>query len=412
MFYFFYYFPTGLDVRPRRDVWATWMILGACVSAFLVQKLFPMAFWMNYSSLVFVPAAPSPSAFLLNAYFHGGWIHLASNLITLAVFGPVLEDRLGSRRFLLLYHLANVLANTVQGAIILLAMPAQAHFGVLGASGALAGLLGLFAVRFYFARLRLAYWAFLPLQAITRWGTATIPALFAIVLWFGMQLGLALLQAEGAGAGVACGSHLGGLVAGTCIAFALRLHVDGAVELRFHRGRRYLDRALWYPAQGEFIEYVRRQPTDVQGHLELARTYRLTGRQPQADHHYRTACRLMAAGKRFDRVEEIYVEAEKGNSHFVLEAPLQLQLAQMLEKSLKNEAAARAWGRLADTSPRSPQAPLALYRAARLAARTPGGELHAVQLLQRLSETYPEAAEAALAADDLRQRDPALRSAA
>jgi tetratricopeptide (TPR) repeat protein len=226
-----------------------------------------------------------------------------------------------------------------------------------------------------------------------------------------MQLGFALLQREGVGAGVACGSHLGGLVAGACIAFALRLHVDGAVELRFHRGRRYLDQALWYPAQGEFIEYVRRQPTDVQGHLELARTYRLTGRQPQADHHYRTACRLAAQAKRLDQVEEFYIEAEKGNSHFALEPPLQLQLAQVLEKSLKAEAAARAWGRFADSAPRAAQAPLALYRAARLAAQT-GGEQHAIRLLQRLSETYPEAPESALAEDDLRQLDSAQLVAA
>jgi len=403
MFYFFYYFPLGLDVRPRREVGATWFVLGACVGAFLVQRLVPQLFWANYNSLVFVPAAPSLSSFVLNAYFHGGWLHIASNMITLAVFGPVLEDRLGARRFLLLYHVANVIANAVQGAIVLTAMPAHAGYGVLGASGALAGLLGLFAVRFYFARLRVGYWAFLPLQGINRWGTVHVPAAFAITVWFGTQLGIALLQREGAGAGVACGSHLGGLVSGALIAIVLQLHVQGACELRLHRGRNYLDHAHWYAAQGEFIEYVRRQPKDEQGHLELARTYRLTGRHPQADHHYREAARIVAAAKRFDRVEEIYVEAEKGNSRFALDPPMQVQLAQILERSFKPERASRAWARLAESAPHAEQAPHALYRAARLAPQDAGGELRAQHLLERLVETYPDATEAEIARDDLRQ---------
>lgn len=407
MFYFFYYFPLGLDVRPRREVWATWAILGACVAGFLVQRFAPLLFWANYEAFVFVPAAPSPSSFVLNAYVHGGWLHLVSNMISLAVFGAPLEERIGAKRFLLLYHVANIMANVFQGAVIHVWMPQLASAGVLGASGAISGLMGLFVLRLHFARLRLGYWAFLPLQAYTRCGTAFVPVGFAVAVWFLIQLGLALVQLGGAAAGVAVGSHLGGLAAGMGLGTLLHLRRAAAAEQNLHRGRRYLDRAAWFAAQGEFIEYVRRQPQDEEGHLELARTYRLTGRQILADQHYRQACHLLAAAKRFDRVEEVYVEAEKGSPTFTLAAAPQLQLAQLLERSLKRSQAATAYARFANRHPEDASASLALYRAARLSAQLPDLAWQAPTLFVRLVEHYPYSAEAGLARTELRQFEAA-----
>jgi membrane associated rhomboid family serine protease len=397
MFYFFYYFPIGLDLRSQRRPWATWAIAAACVAGFLLQRLDPELFWANSGALLFVPRSPSPSSLLLNAYFHGGWLHLVSNLVTLFVFGPVLEDRLGWRRYLVFYHAANVAANLMQGALVLIFQPAQATFGVLGASGALAGLLGFFAVRMYFARLRVAYWTFLPLQAFTRAGAVMVPASFAIGVWFMLQLAMAMLQREGVGAGIACGSHLGGLLAGFALAQSSDARRAARAEAHLQRGRSYLDRAAWYAAQGEFIEYVRAFPGDVQGHLELARTYRLTGRHPLADQHYRRACQLHARQRRLDRVEETALEAERGNPRFVLDPKVQLQLARALERSFKNEIAARAYLRFAETYAEAAQTPWCLYRAARLASRDTAGRVRAENLYKRLLERYPLSPEAALA---------------
>jgi membrane associated rhomboid family serine protease len=373
MFYFFYYFPLGLDLRPQRRARATWTIFGACVATFLLQRTWPLFFWANWESLVFVPAAPSPSSLVLNAYLHGSWLHLASNLLTLAVFGPALEERLGARRFVLLFTACNILANCVQATLVMLVQPHMATAGVLGASGAIAGLLGLFLVRAHFARLRVGWWVFMPLQAYTRCGIALVPSACAIVAWFVIQAGMALLQNEGVAAGVACGSHLGGVVAGALLGLAYGLHRAARAESRLHAGRRYRDRSHWFAAQGEFLEYVRRQPNDEIGHLELARTYRLTGRHPQADHSYRRACALAARAKRLDRVEEIVAEATRGNWRFVLEPAAQLQHAHALERALKLDAARRAYERLAEEHPRAAETPTALLRAARLAASRRAG---------------------------------------
>jgi membrane associated rhomboid family serine protease len=391
MFYFFYYFPLGLDLRPQRPAPVTWGLVGACVTVFVLQQAAPHFFWANWESLAYIPAGPSVSSLVLNAYLHGGWLHLISNMLTLAVFGPALEERLGGRRFFALYHLCNVVANLVQGALVLTVQPHMAGAGVLGASGAIAGLLGLFLVRAPFARLRVGWWLFMPLHAYTRGGVALVPAAFAILAWFMIQLGMTLLQNEGVAAGVACGSHLGGLAAGVGFALLYGLRRAALAERWLHSARRYRDRSHWFAAQGDFLEYVRCQPHDDIGHLELARTYRLTGCHALADRSYRDACALLARAKRFDRVDEIVAEARRGHSRFVLAPAAQLVYAQSLERALRPQEALAAYERLVSEHPQAAEVPLALYRAARLAPPE-----QAASLRRDLQVSHPLSAEARL----------------
>jgi membrane associated rhomboid family serine protease len=396
MFYFFYYFPLGFDVRARRRAWATWGLVGATLLGFALARLFPAWIWEQYESLVYVPDFPRASALLLNAYLHADWLHWISNMISLVVFGPALEDRLGARRFLLLYHACNVCGNLVQGAMAHALLPGTSGYGILGASGAISGLVGLFVVRLYFARLRVAYWAFMPLQAYTRAGSRQISVGAAVFLWLLMQLAVVLTQTQGAAVQVAAGSHLGGLAAGVGFALTLGLRRQAMAEQHLHRGRSYLARAQWYAAQGELIAYVRRRPGDPEGRLELARTYRLTDDHNLADEQYRVACEQLARGRRIDRVEQIMREAERGRPDFVLRAGLQLRVAQLLERALKPDAAEQAYTSYWRRYPSASGVPVALYRASRLAQRRGAHQL-AAELLNRLRLQHPDALETELA---------------
>jgi len=248
-------------------------------------------------------------------------------------------------------------------------------------------------VRLYFAHLRVGYWAFMPLQAINRAGIVRLPVTFAVVIWFLTQLGITLTQTQGAAAQVAAASHLGGLMSGIALALLLRLRAQGISEGHLHRGRRWLDDAQWFAAQGEFLDYVHRCPQDPEGHLELARTYRLTDRHHQADRHYRAACARLAQRGRMDRLVEVYHEAERGHPHFVLTEKLQHQLSRLLERSLCLEEAERAWRNLAVHFPTGTSASLALYRAAQLADET-GHAFRAVETLRDLVDSYPDSSEA------------------
>ncbi|HZM17223.1 MAG TPA: rhomboid family intramembrane serine protease [Candidatus Krumholzibacteria bacterium] len=396
MFYFFFYYPLGLDVRPTRPVWLTWSLAGTALLLFAVTLLDPAWFLAHQESLIYVPAHPTLAALLSSAFMHGDWLHLSSNLLALGVFGPALEARLGAWRFAAVFAVCHVAGNLVQGAMALLWFPDTAGWGVLGASGALSGLLGVFLVRLHWARLRVGYWAFLPLQAYTQAGTRTLPVLAAVGLWFLLQLGLAAAQLQGAAASVAVGSHLGGLMAGIGMGWLLGLRGEGAAEQHLQQGRRHFGSAAWYPAQGEFLAYVRRCPEDPEGHLELARSFRLTARHGEAETHFRRACAGFALQKRLDRLEEAHREAARGNPDFVLAAPLQLQLGRVLERGCKDEAAARVYGHYLRAYPGEPAVPFALFRLARLTQARSGlaqARPHYVELLLQ----HPAAPEAEMA---------------
>jgi len=376
--------------------------------AFVLSTFLPDFLDRHYEQFIFVPSHASLSALVLNEYFHGGWLHLVSNMISLLVFAPALEDRLGAKRFLLLYHLCGLAGNIVQGAMSLLWIPGAADFGILGASGAIAGLMGLSLIRLYFAKLRVGYWAFLPLQAYTKVGRVHIPVAIAVVLWLLLQMGIAISQTQGAVAQIAAGAHLGGFLAGIGFALLLGLRSKAAVEQFLHRGKEYLDRAQLFAAQGEFIEYVRRQPEDIEGHLELARTYRFTKRHSQADSHYRKACSLLRKIKRWDRILEIYREAERGHIDFALQTGMQLHVAQLLERSFDVPTAERAYLKYDEIAAPSDQGALALYRAARLALQQ-NVEWRAQDSFGRLLQKYPFSAEADLARSEF---SPSVLSAA
>jgi membrane associated rhomboid family serine protease len=146
------------------------------------------------------------SPFLTNTFLHGGWLHIILNMWTLWIFGPALEDRLGPVRFAILYVLAGIAAS-VTHAIFNVA----SGLPVLGASGAIAGIIAAYAVRFPYAWVRvLVLIVFIPLFF-------SVPAMLFAGIWFFMQVlqGTSELLSPFAGsAGVAWWAHISGFVSG------------------------------------------------------------------------------------------------------------------------------------------------------------------------------------------------------
>ena len=137
-------------------------------------------------------------------FMHGGLAHLGGNMLYLWIFGNNVEDLLGHVRFLLFYLLCGVLA---MGAQILISPGSQVP--TLGASGAIAGVLGAYLVRYPRARVYTLLLVF-PFIRVVR-----LPALWLLGFWFIFQLlagGVALGVQQGGG--VAYFAHIGGFVAG------------------------------------------------------------------------------------------------------------------------------------------------------------------------------------------------------
>jgi rhomboid family protein len=137
-------------------------------------------------------------------FLHGGWLHLIGNMWALYIFGDNVEDRMGSGRYLVFYLLTGLIAGVTQVAID----PAS-QVPSIGASGAIAGVLGAYLLLYPRSRII----TLIPIF-IFPW-FVELPAILYLGIWFGMQFlnGVASLGATAAG-GVAFWAHVGGFVSG------------------------------------------------------------------------------------------------------------------------------------------------------------------------------------------------------
>jgi membrane associated rhomboid family serine protease len=135
-------------------------------------------------------------------FMHGGWMHLIGNMLYLWVFGDIVEDSMGHGRFVVFYLLCGVAAVLAQ------ALPDPAStIPMVGASGAISGVLGAYLLLYPHARVLVA----IPLGFFLH--TMRIPAGLVLVLWFGLQLLSSAMAQPGQG-GVAFRAHIGGFIAG------------------------------------------------------------------------------------------------------------------------------------------------------------------------------------------------------
>ncbi|MCX6070418.1 MAG: rhomboid family intramembrane serine protease [Chloroflexi bacterium] len=205
-------FPLRDAVRPRSRPYVTWGLILFSLAAFALSALVrPAAFESLVLEYGLVPARLSyanPASWLTlvtSIFLHGGWFHVISNLWTLFIFGDNVEDRMGHFRFLAFYLVSGVVAGLAH---VLLA-PTSA-LPTIGASGAIAGVLGAYFVLYPSARvLTLVPLIFIP------W-LVEIPAFIYLGIWFLSQLSSVLLNLGAAGdfGGIAWWAHIGGFAFG------------------------------------------------------------------------------------------------------------------------------------------------------------------------------------------------------
>lgn len=143
--------------------------------------------------------------FLTYMFLHGGFIHLIGNMWYLWIFGDNIEDKLGRFRFILFY-----LACGVGSAFVHVLLNSQSGVPCVGASGAIAGVLGAYMISFPRARVLVV----IPLFII--WQLIELPAILVLGFWFLIQFfnGAAAISSIEGGAGIAWWAHIGGFVLG------------------------------------------------------------------------------------------------------------------------------------------------------------------------------------------------------
>lgn len=205
-------FPVRDTIQSRSFPIMNTFIIVVNVLVFLFEGLLPQVtleqFFLTFGLVpagitIFNPLTWIP---LVTALFlHGGWFHLISNVWTLFIFGDNVEDRMGSGRYLAFYLLAGMAAGLFQ-----VFFSVDPLVPTIGASGAIAGVLGAYFILYPRAKVL----TFIPVF-ILPW-FVNIPAFIYLGIWFVSQLssGLVSLGAVGQFGGVAWWAHIGGFVFG------------------------------------------------------------------------------------------------------------------------------------------------------------------------------------------------------
>jgi membrane associated rhomboid family serine protease len=205
--------PIGDDDSSRRTVpLVTYALIVLNVLFFLVELGSGEAFLMKWA---FVPIRflSNPTGEFLtlftSIFMHAGWLHLGGNMLYLWIFGDNVEDRFGHMKFLIFYLLCGLGATFAQ-----LAFSAGSNIPNLGASGAIAGVLGAYILLFPQGRVRV-----LQGQQVIQ-----VSALIVIGLWIVLQFfsGIGSIANTAETGGVAYMAHIGGFVVGLVLTFLFR----------------------------------------------------------------------------------------------------------------------------------------------------------------------------------------------
>ena len=205
-------FPIGDDNTARRTFpVVTYALIALNVLFFFVELSGGEAFIVKWSFVpnrfVANPAGDFPTLFT-SMFMHAGWLHLGGNMLYLWIFGDNVEDNFGHLKFIIFYLLCGLAATFAQ-----LAFSMGSNVPNLGASGAIAGVLGAYILLFPRGQV----------SVLQGQRVIPVPALIVIGIWFVLQFfsGIGSIGSAAEG-GVAYMAHIGGFLAGLVLSFLFR----------------------------------------------------------------------------------------------------------------------------------------------------------------------------------------------
>ena len=205
--------PTGDDNSSRRTTpIVTYILIALNVIFFIVELSGGDAFLTQWAFVpnrfLANPATDFPTLFT-SMFMHAGLLHIGGNMLYLWIFGDNVEDRFGHVKFSIFYLLCGLAATAAQ-----LVFSLDSNIPNLGASGAIAGVLGAYVLLFPKAKV----------SVLQGQRVVPVPALIVIGLWFVLQLfsGIGSIASTSDTGGVAYMAHIGGFVAGLALALLFR----------------------------------------------------------------------------------------------------------------------------------------------------------------------------------------------
>ena len=199
------FFPISDDNPSSSRPYVTYLLIGLCSFIFILQYLSQMnpAIFYNYG---FVPAAffsdYSSLTIFTSMFLHGSFFHILGNMLYLWIFGDNVEDSMGKTRFIIFYFTCGIIAALTQALI-----DPSSDIPMVGASGAIAGVLGAYLMLFPRANVKCLVFIIIIIQMIR------VPAFLVLGIWIISQF-FNITISDSDGGGVAYFAHIGGFLSG------------------------------------------------------------------------------------------------------------------------------------------------------------------------------------------------------
>jgi membrane associated rhomboid family serine protease len=270
---------------------------------------------------------------LASMFLHANAGHLWGNMAFLWAYSPAVEERLGVKKFVLLYLLTGLMGSLTELVIGRLFFHETMHG--FGASGAVSGIMGIFMVRCYFKKLVIPLPVFGLISAKLK-----VNSLLPLGVFFLLDLESGVRELAGSHSGIGYWDHLGSMAGGVLLAILFRLHWKAAEEKYTEAGLAAMDDPYFRRESADSLQSaLQLNPDNEAALLGLAREYALT-RKPEGRDLFQRAIRLKLRSSPDDALE-IYKEYFSAYN-LMLEPDLQYRLAGIFYHQGDHEPAARS----------------------------------------------------------------------
>ena len=327
-----------------------WLIMG-------VRGADAAVIW--YANLSLVPGSFRPHTLITYAFLHESVLHLSANMLFLWVFGGSVEDAVGWKRFLTLYAAAVVLAGLLEMTMAALLSRGGSVAPIVGASGAISAVVGVFAFRFY--RSTIGFIGF-PVR---------VPAILLLALVMLAEMGLAMVhlmrREQGfLGHAAAHWAHVGGFLFGIMWARLTRVVGHGRAEYLELDARQAMDRGGYPSAVSRWEDLLQLQPGNLEYRAELGRALLGMGDRGPAAECFETAIKGLLKEGRKREAGLHYLAAEPVSSSLRLTPSELLAIAGALDEQSNPAGAVSVIERVLAEHSDSPEADMARLRSAAL----------------------------------------------
>lgn len=322
-----------------------------------------------------IPRDVSIVTLVTHLFLHGHWFHLLFNMVVFWFVGPHVEEALGHLEYLLFYIGCGIAAGLLHLVLAMLLMPAAIDTPLVGASGAIFGLLGLFVVRYWRAKVLLF----------------SVPATVAISFFVALQLfsGIATLSTPGGTGSTAHWAHIGGFFFGALLAFPLRMREESRREYSKEDAEKAVAEGDNEVAAAHYRQMLSNAPEDAETHFALARVY-MNLRQSEAAHrHLKESLHFFLKSNQSLAVARVYQDALRNFEVFPIPGYMLQRIANACEETEHFTLAVHALSDLCRDYPDTQEAEVALLRLGRIHLEKMGQPQNAEAIFSEFLRLYP-----------------------